>query len=630
MAEIDRQTVILDAIDSLRRRKARPDFERIFHMVERKYGLTGADVITELNRMVDNDIVIKVEYKGSISYRNAANWCKNRLSGYPLNSHEATRSILQAIEKLTCPESIPEQDRVLEDANYSTPNEESHIKRDGPLEGASLEQIVKFFADGNPDTKFTRNYLEEALAREVTARRLYFNTTNKYVLAKYAVSCEEETSFQNPQLKRGPRPSKRKRIKKTHGPDFEHEPLTKTSIWDQKCDYCTLPANCNKYGEKEQLLVCKDCTLKVHPSCMKYSRQLAERSRLSPWQCIDCKTCHVCNDAGDADTLLFCDSCDKGYHMACHNPKVEEKPVGKWVCELCASEDMEIGSNFTDEGSVISSSGSTGSKIEDKLDSGENGSSKPSGLVTPDVATPNQSRVANLPIQSAQADPSSIPSATPGTNVPKHPAKWSLDDVVKLMQERGFKEQAETFRDQEIDGHALLLLRRADVLTGLSFKLGPALKIYEIISKLQLSHTKHSSPNAKTKSSLQSTSSKTLPSSSSQSSIKNKPSKRNPSMKTPSSTRGPSPTAKSSPPPRKPTEAGKKQSPPTTVTHLKVTSPNMESPPAKTTPESGTDQPPQISPLPVSDKSTPTSSSSPPNPEVKSPRKSGASPRTTP
>ncbi|XP_030852562.1 histone acetyltransferase KAT6B [Strongylocentrotus purpuratus] len=601
MAEVDRQAVILDSIDSLRRRKARPDLERICHMVERKYGLTGVDVITELDRLVDEDIVIKVDYKGNTSYRNAAKWCKSRLGGYQLNSNDATRSILAAIEKLTVPESMKEPGQVLEDDNCTLNGEPT--KRNNALGGASLEDIEKSFADENPDTKFTRRYLEEALKREVGARRLYISPTNKYVLAKYAVSYEDKESFQ---LKRGPRPSKRKRIRKTHGPDFEQEPLIKTSMWDQRCDYCTLPASCNKFGDKEELLVCKDCTIKVHPSCMKYSRQLAERSRLSPWQCIDCKTCHVCNDAGDADTLLFCDSCDKGYHMACHNPKVEEKPLGRWVCELCASEDMEIGSNFTDEDSVISSSGSAGSHIEEKNDSVKKESSETSGQVTPDVATPNQSRVANLPVQSAQANTSS--SSPPGTSHPKHPAHWSLEDVVKLLQEKGFKEQAESFRDQEIDGHALLLLRRSDVLTGLSFKLGPALKIYEIVSKLQLVQAKDSPIKAKTKSSLQTTSKSSSSSSSlSQSSTKSKPSTS--STKAPSPSRKPSKT-KASGPAAKPSRRPK--------SHLK---------PAKSTPTpkaSPTDPAPQL------DMSTPAPVVTPPKTEAKSPRKSSTSSRTTP
>ncbi len=44
---------------------------------------------------------------------------------------------------------------------------------------------------------------------------------------------------------------------------------------------------------------------------------------------------------------------------------------------------------------------------------------------------------------------------------------------------------------QEIDGKSLLLMTRNDVLTGLSIKLGPALKIYEYhVKPLQTQHLK--------------------------------------------------------------------------------------------------------------------------------------------
>lgn len=39
---------------------------------------------------------------------------------------------------------------------------------------------------------------------------------------------------------------------------------------------------------------------------------------------------------------------------------------------------------------------------------------------------------------------------------------------------------------QQIDGHSLLLLKRSDVLKGLDLLLGPALKIYRHVLKLQV------------------------------------------------------------------------------------------------------------------------------------------------
>ncbi|KAI5614689.1 sterile alpha motif domain-containing protein 13 [Silurus asotus] len=71
------------------------------------------------------------------------------------------------------------------------------------------------------------------------------------------------------------------------------------------------------------------------------------------------------------------------------------------------------------------------------------------------------------------------------------PAHWAVADVVNYFKATGFEEQANAFKDQEIDGKSLLLMTRNDVLTGLSIKLGPALKIYEYhVKPLQTQHLK--------------------------------------------------------------------------------------------------------------------------------------------
>lgn len=71
------------------------------------------------------------------------------------------------------------------------------------------------------------------------------------------------------------------------------------------------------------------------------------------------------------------------------------------------------------------------------------------------------------------------------------PSEWAVTDVVDYFKAAGFEEQANAFKDQEIDGKSLLLMTRNDVLTGLSIKLGPALKIYEYhVKPLQTQHLK--------------------------------------------------------------------------------------------------------------------------------------------
>ncbi|KAL0966261.1 hypothetical protein UPYG_G00293090 [Umbra pygmaea] len=72
------------------------------------------------------------------------------------------------------------------------------------------------------------------------------------------------------------------------------------------------------------------------------------------------------------------------------------------------------------------------------------------------------------------------------------PADWAVTDVVNYFKAAGFEEQANAFGNQEIDGKSLLLMTRNDVLTGLSIKLGPALKIYEYhVKPLQTQHLKN-------------------------------------------------------------------------------------------------------------------------------------------
>lgn len=72
MSESKYREWILDTIDSLRSRKARPDLERICRMVRRRHGSEPDRTCVELEKLIQEQTVLKVNYKGSISYRNAA------------------------------------------------------------------------------------------------------------------------------------------------------------------------------------------------------------------------------------------------------------------------------------------------------------------------------------------------------------------------------------------------------------------------------------------------------------------------------------------------------------------------------------------------------------------------------
>lgn len=78
---------ILEAIDQLRRRKARPDADRICNYLLRKFAVDARDTIADLHRLIEAEKVIQVDYKGNTSYRNASKWSrlqlyKNRPEGF--------------------------------------------------------------------------------------------------------------------------------------------------------------------------------------------------------------------------------------------------------------------------------------------------------------------------------------------------------------------------------------------------------------------------------------------------------------------------------------------------------------------------------------------------------------------
>ncbi|MEE6527714.1 hypothetical protein FKM82_029294 [Ascaphus truei] len=61
-------------------------------------------------------------------------------------------------------------------------------------------------------------------------------------------------------------------------------------------------------------------------------------------------------------------------------------------------------------------------------------------------------------------------------------SKWSTAEVFSFVQTlTGCEDQARLFREEMIDGEALLLLTQIDIVKILCIKLGPALKIYNSI-----------------------------------------------------------------------------------------------------------------------------------------------------
>lgn len=401
---------------------------------------------SHLEKLVESGTVVKVDYKGNVSYRNTAKWKKTHSWKKVVHSDKTCKNIISAVQEIA----------------------QNSLER-----GASVKDVEKWLSTNTQGPQIERTQLRAALDKEVVNGNLKKLPQGTYISSESnpekKITEKPTTSVSSPG-KRGRPPSKRKKFKKTHGPDFETLSFGKRSMDDASCDYCLQTEPIVRRGFKEGILVCQDCNAKAHPSCMGYNAILARRTLESPWQCIDCKTCTVCQDSGDPDTMLFCDACDKGYHMTCHEPAIEDKPQGKWECQTCQDTEPVDASMETDD-------------VNDTADESRDGNNT-SCLPTPyDSAASSEDD--NNRIEAKRKSEERSPPEQKKSSCPDA-SRWGVEDVVKYFSSLGYKDQADALQDQEIDGQSLLLMKRSDVLTGLSIRLGPALKMYQHVMKLQL------------------------------------------------------------------------------------------------------------------------------------------------
>lgn len=530
---------IIETVDLLKQRKARPDFERISRMLERYHGLTKKETSESLEALVNEKKLFKIHFKGNVSYRRDANSLENySTASVEQRNHSTSHRIIQAIRMIT--------------------------KQTG--DGVTFSELEQWLIAKNPETRLVKQRLGTALQREIDAGSITKLSDNCYVLtdslpktntnkelkpnaskktpkskaSKTATPVkEEEIPFEikeepkqpeenneTNEVKRGRPLSKRKKIKKTHGPDFENPlQLRRLSSRDSSksgeitCDFCNCTAQSNREGKEEPLLTCSDCSAKVHPSCMDYSEELAERALNSPWQCMDCKTCCICESPDNDALILFCDACDKGFHMNCHNPPVTSKPKGSWVCSPCKrrlareggeksskvkKEEIKTETSEDDDGNSERKGNKRRLSTQKSLSGLKRQKSSLSSSSQQDthISTDGTAGLAGLPTPSATPTASPRPSDTfdyemkmsllgqsfsvgDDPTVYSDASDWSIDQVVKFFHDNGHSEHADIFRTQEIDGPSLLLMRREDVLTALGLKLGPALKIYRKVVRLQ-------------------------------------------------------------------------------------------------------------------------------------------------
>ncbi|KAG8224480.1 hypothetical protein J437_LFUL003203 [Ladona fulva] len=132
--------------------------------------------------------------------------------------------------------------------------------------------------------------------------------------------------------------------------------------------------------------------------------------------------------------------------------------------------------NLTTDNETNDSSGAESSSLSpsEVVQGQEATSARTSGMVGGDPSDDNNSSESGLLSSGCPAN--ATPSTPPQPRI--NPIKWTVSDVCEFIRNLpGCSDYAEDFAIQEIDGQALLLLKEDHLMTAMSMKLGPALKI---------------------------------------------------------------------------------------------------------------------------------------------------------
>ncbi|CAB1342183.1 unnamed protein product [Coregonus sp. 'balchen'] len=379
---------ILDTIDSLRSRKARPDLERICRMVRRRHGSAPERTSEELEKLIQEQTVLKVNYKGSISYRNAAKVVrrsrkKDDHTTKTTAVEEANHSDLSNGDSALVPIDQDETEN-LEDEMPVSMETDSTMEEEEEEEGAD--------EDGHEGSSPSPGG-EKAVQGGSGAAH------------PYSAPCSPSGSHP------GPSPS----------PVSDHPSACKTSRRSSSLSPSSpLALRQNEWALKTIVQPSGTCPW-VQKSLVKREREDGVRME----------------ESGLTSDQLVPDCVDETMKGSDRRPKTLSFP----------SDDFAKYKKGMDVASYVMAQ----DDVKNDFKNGE-------------VSVKKETTRQNLLL-------------------------WSVADVATYFSAAGFPEQAVAFRTQEIDGKSLLLMQRSDVLTGLSIRLGPALKIYERhVKVLQRTH----------------------------------------------------------------------------------------------------------------------------------------------
>ncbi|XP_057698589.1 sterile alpha motif domain-containing protein 1 [Corythoichthys intestinalis] len=512
---------ILETIDSLRSRKARPDLERICRMVRRRHGSDPDRTRVELEKLIQEQTVLKVSYKGSISYRNAAKVqrkSRKKIEDVIYNNSSNGDSALSFTDQEDDSEPSPSRLQTAAGKQHASPGSPrsvasaSHgdaLGREKPAGDDTRNQTYKHTVaqqselpgwQSDPGDPLGQG---QASVRSLSEKRLQGTAAPVAAATKGPVKplglkeilgylSNQEERFSEEKLTRGKvkvvmeREVARGRLRKTRCGNITL-PLRGMTTTKASAGSLTLQPAIKESEPMEEDDVQEDSEEEENPRSSNEEAGLSliamattaalvekaseEREIQKPSE--KESVCRHPNHDKDASSvtnprsMTGCSPPLDAPASMCITAFVQERPATPNQLPMdIQSQIQHTQSSFID--------------VECKTEVGVS-----SCLLTP-TASPRETA---LPEEQGTNGEVNNGECIKIEGVKGSPMDWTVSDVVSYFTTAGFPEQATAFGAQEIDGKSLLLMQRNDVLTGLSIRLGPALKIYERhVKVLQKTH----------------------------------------------------------------------------------------------------------------------------------------------
>ncbi|XP_017119881.1 histone-lysine N-methyltransferase 2D [Drosophila elegans] len=277
--------------------------------------------------------------------------------------------------------------------------------------------------------------------------------------------------------------------------NFENQSLARKKYKCEKCRYCQV---CNVRGR--DLAICSNCVDAYHADCNDPTIKQAKSVDTNPkWKCFRCEA----SNSGQNTSP----SSEEQAGGRKSNASREEQPVTVVVAarKSNAGRKKRVQSDPTgqEKPAKIEKLGKRSPPLkmdekkerkevakEEKVEKMEEQREQPVVVVKVEKVEQEEDDGENKHEHMQPEHPSRLTPPPPAAadspvDIKGQPvSSWSVEQVVGFVAKH-YPKEANVFRYQDIDGASLLLLTRQDVMNGFGLKLGPALRVFELVMSLQ-------------------------------------------------------------------------------------------------------------------------------------------------